>query len=106
MSSSRLSFLAIWDWPFDRRGRWLLTAFAVIVILACSIAYEVAYYESVHPASTYRKIIGGYREDIHPFYKLPGFPQSIFWDHLDEFFEPAHRIDRLIRPVVWNPSEL
>lgn len=92
---------AVWNWPFEKRARWLLAAAALVCVISLVAAYEGAYYSVVRKTEVLGITMeGGCVQSIVATYPAP--PKSLSWLRLDQVFEPAHRLDRWLRPVYWS----
>jgi hypothetical protein len=81
-------------------------AVAACVLITAALAYVGAYCRMVEPLALELDFVSG-RDVIVPVYSWDDRANnfsSVATSSWDPFFEPIHRLDRHVRPAVWEPA--
>ncbi|HVW00877.1 MAG TPA: hypothetical protein VHB77_11075 [Planctomycetaceae bacterium] len=83
----------------DRKRGWTAIAGMLVGSLLLLGAYAGAYFALVKPA----RVMVMRTWPSAEVFVIPRYPRSVWGDGV-AFFAPIHRLDRQLRPDVWDPQ--
>src|SRR5262245_3025978 len=90
----------LWLMPW-RWSSWMWCVAPVLMLPLLAIAYFTAYLSLARPHASIWSSDGDLFDHVHLEYEFPAQMSLVWRRRCFKFFDPAHQVDRILRPSVW-----